>query len=80
MKLNDNYIKNGLTDKEVKERIEKNLINYDNQPKTKTIKEIITSNVFTYFNFLNIFLGGAVLITGILSGKLLYSLKNCYIL
>ena len=77
MKLNDNYIKNGLTDKEVNERIEKNLINYDNQPKTKTIKEIITSNVFTYFNFLNIFLGGAVLITGILSGKLLYSLKNC---
>ena len=42
MKLNDNYIKNGLTDKEVNERIEKNLINYDNQPKTKSIKEIIT--------------------------------------
>ena len=77
MKLNDNYIKTGLTSKEVDERISKNLINYDNQPKTKTIKEIITSNVFTYFNFLNIFLGGAVLLTGLFSGKLLYSLKNC---
>ena len=77
MKLNENYIKNGLNQKEIDERINNNLINYDNQPKTKTIKEIITSNVFTYFNFLNIFLGGAVLLTGLFSGKLLYSLKNC---
>lgn len=67
----------GLTKKEVEERIEKGLVNYDNQPKTKTIKEIITTNVFTYFNFLNIFLGASILISGIFSGRILYSLKNC---
>lgn len=67
----------GLSKKDVENRINKNLVNYDNLPKTKTIKEIISSNVFTYFNFLNIFLGSAILISGILSGRLLYSLKNC---
>lgn len=67
----------GLTKSDVEKRINSNLVNYDNMPKTKTIKEIITSNVFTYFNFLNIFLGSAILISGILSGRLLYSLKNC---
>ena len=67
----------GLTSNEVLKRINSNLVNYDNLPKTKTIKEIISTNVFTYFNFLNIFLGSAILISGILSGRLLYSLKNC---
>lgn len=67
----------GLTKKEVNERIEKNLVNYIDEPKTKSIKEIIESNVFTYFNFLNVLLGGLVIISGLLSGKLLYSLKNC---
>ena len=70
-------LETGLTNNEVVKRINANLINYDNQPKTKTIKEIISTNVFTYFNFLNIFLGSAILISGILSGRLLYSLKNC---
>ena len=77
MKLNDNYKTNGLTNKEIQDRINKQLVNFDNQPKTKTIKEIITTNVFTYFNFLNIFLGSAVLLSGLFSGKLLYSIKNC---
>ena len=77
MKLNDNYKNNGLTTKEVNDRINKQLVNFDNQPKTKTIKEIITSNIFTYFNFLNIFLGLAVILSGLFSGKLLYSIKNC---
>lgn len=67
----------GLTNIEVKERIDKNLVNYIDEPKTKTIKEIVRSNVFTYFNFLNILLGSLVIISGIISGKLLYSLKNC---
>ena len=43
---------NGLSSQEVKMRINKNLINYVDEPKTKTIKEIVRSNVFTYFNFL----------------------------
>jgi len=67
----------GLTKKEIEFRKNKGLVNFDSSPKTKTIKEIIKSNVFTYFNFLNIFLGAAILISGILSGRLLYSLKNC---
>ena len=67
----------GLTIKEVNERIEKNLVNYIDEPKTKSIKEIIESNVFTYFNFLNVLLGGLVIVSGLLSGRLMYSLKNC---
>ena len=70
-------IDNGLSKEEVGERISRNLVNFDNQPKTKSVKQIIKSNVFTYFNFLNIFLGSAILISGIFSGRLLYSLKNC---
>ena len=68
---------NGLSSQEVKMRINKNLINYVDEPKTKTIKEIVRSNVFTYFNFLNILLGSLVIISGLISGRLLYSLKNC---
>ena len=70
-------IDTGLTSLDVEKRIKANLVNYDNMPKTKTIKEIVSSNVFTYFNFLNIFLGSAILISGILSGRIMYSLKNC---
>ena len=67
----------GLSENEVNKQIEAGLVNTDNQPVTKSIKEIILSNLFTYFNFLNIFLGGAVLLTGIFSGRFFYSLKNC---
>ena len=67
----------GLNNSEVNERINKGLINYVDEPKTKSIKEIIKTNTFTYFNFLNIALGLMVLISGIVSGKFLYALKNC---
>ena len=67
----------GLTKNELDERIENNLVNFDNQPKTKTIKQIILSNLFTYFNFLNTVLGFSIIIVGILQGQLLYSIKNC---
>ena len=55
----DNFIVNKdnqkeLTLEEVNERISKNLVNNNEEPQTKTIKEIIKGNVFTYFNFLNI--------------------------
>ena len=66
-------IKTGLKTNEINARITKQLVNFNNQPKTKTIKEIIASNVFTYFNFL----GAAVLLAGIFSGRIFYSLKNC---
>lgn len=73
----ENFYKTGLTNEEVNERIQKNQINYIDEPKTKTTKEIIKSNVFTYFNFLNILLGSLVILSGIISGRILYSLKNC---
>lgn len=67
----------GLSSKEVQHRINNGLVNYNEEPKTKTVKEIVKSNVFTYFNFLNILLGSLVIISGIISGRILYSLKNC---
>ena len=73
----DNLYKTGLTNEEVITRINNNQVNYVDEPKTKTTKEIIQSNVFTYFNFLNIFLCSLVIISGLISGQLLYSLKNC---
>ncbi len=68
---------NGLTHEQVQERIQKGLVNFDDQPKTKTIQEIIASNFFTYFNFLNICLGVAVLSAGLFSGQFFMGLKNC---
>lgn len=70
----------GLNKKEVLERIEKGLVNTSPSSKTKTIKEIVLSNIFTYFNILNIVLGGAIIITGLLSFRLFYSIKNCLFL
>ncbi len=70
----------GLTNEEVEIRKKRNQVNFDNQPKTKTIKEIILTNIFTYFNILNFILGAAILIVGIFSGRIFYSLKNCLFL
>lgn len=50
----------GLSDEQIKERIENNLINRDISIPTKSIKTIIATNVFTLFNFLNLFLAIAV--------------------
>ena len=47
--MNKGNIK-GLTTSEVNERISKNLVNYVDEPKTKTVKEIVKSNVFTYLD------------------------------
>ena len=67
----------GLTSNEVIERVNDNKVNYIDEPRTKTIKEIIKSNTFTYFNFINVLLGGLVIFSGIVSGRFLYALKNC---
>lgn len=67
----------GLTKEQVKDRFNQGLNNYDDQPRTKTMKEIIVSNFFTYFNFLNICLGAAVFTAGVISGQLFQGLKNC---
>ncbi len=70
-------INKGLTSKEVKDRINKGLNNYNDGPKTKTIGQIIKDNIFTYFNYLNLALGIAVFIAGAVKGNMMYGLKNC---
>lgn len=53
----------GLTAQQVAERMEKGLWNKKAESATKTTKEIIKSNVFTYFNL--IFLVIALLLIGV---------------
>ncbi len=69
--------KTGLTKEQVENRINNNLVNFDDGPKTKTIGKIIKDNFFTYFNFLNIALGLAVFLAGLFNKELLNGLKNC---
>ena len=67
----------GLSNEQVEERKLSGLVNYNDQPPTKSIKEIIKSNFFTYFNFINLILGGLILVAGIIGGEFFNSLKNC---
>lgn len=60
----DEYIKKGLTEAEVRDRTAKGQINTDANAKTKSVGEIIRSNVVTFFNLLNIILGALVIIVG----------------
>ena len=57
-------LKKGLTDEQIKERIENKLINYDTSVPTKSIKRILYENFFTLFNFLNLILGILVFSVG----------------
>lgn len=70
----------GLSNEEVLKRIEKGLVNKSSFEKTKTIKEIVLGNIFTYFNLLNIFLGSSILLVGFFTGNFFNSLKNCLFL
>ncbi len=54
----------GLTQEEVESRKKAGLVNYDTSVPTKTRKEIIKENVFTWFNMLNFILGIAVFLVG----------------
>lgn len=57
-------IKTGLTDEQIKKRIEENLVNYDSSVPTKSFKQIIFNNFFTLFNLLNLVLGIAIFAVG----------------
>ncbi len=70
-------IETGLTTEQVQKRIEEGYVNFDDQPKTKSIKQIIASNFFTYFNFLNVTLGFSVFLSGVINGRAFEGLKNC---
>ena len=57
-------LKFGLTTEQIKKRIEDNLVNYDTAVPTKSIKNIISSNIFTLFNLLNVILALALILVG----------------
>ena len=46
----------GLTSEQVQERIEQGLVNANENPNTRTYKQIIRENTLTFFNFLNLVL------------------------
>lgn len=54
----------GLTEEQVRQRIEAGQINSNENPNTKTYKEIIRENSLTFFNFLNVVLLVLVLLVG----------------
>lgn len=60
----------GLTDEQVKERIEAGQVNVDENPNTRTYKQIVRENTLTFFNFLNLVLLVLVLMVG--------SIKNAF--
>ena len=68
--------KNGLTKAEVEKRISEGKTNHVNGTKTKTIKEIFTGNIFTYFNILNFLLALSLIISGIIFHDFWNSFKN----
>ncbi|MCM1371141.1 MAG: HAD-IC family P-type ATPase [Clostridium sp.] len=73
----EEYIINGLNDKEVKNRYERNLVNYDTSLPTKSVKRIILDNVFTLFNLLNLVLGLCIFVTGSYKNMLFLGLVIC---
>lgn len=68
----DDYLNGGLSDAEVSERIRDGRVNGEQESNTKSIKQIVKDNIFTFFNLLNIGLGFLVFLTG--------SYKNCLFL
>lgn len=54
----------GLTDEEVREKTENGKINKCSVQKTKTIKDIVSSNVFTFFNLIFVILFALIIVTG----------------
>lgn len=56
----DKYPGRGLSSKEVKERVKAGLVNGDCNVKTKSVGQIIFTNVFTLFNGVNVFLAVCV--------------------
>lgn len=75
-RYNPNY-KEGLSEEQVLARENDNLVNYNDIPPTKTIKQIIIDNFCTYFNFINLLLGGAIIGAGIYGHQIIDALKNC---
>ena len=54
----------GLSSSQVEERIKEGLVNGNFSVKTKSIKQIVGGNIFTLFNFINVFLAVCVILVG----------------
>ena len=54
----------GLTNQQVQERIDAGKVNANENPNTRTYKQIIRENTLTFFNFLNLVLLALVLFVG----------------
>ena len=63
VRYNPSY-KDGLNSTQLKERIKNNLVNHDTSIPTKSIKNIISSNIFTLFNLINTILAVSVFLVG----------------
>ena len=70
IRLNQNYIETGLSEKEVIELQSQGLTNGDFQVKTKSYTQIFIDNAFTFFNALNLVLFCLILFTGSLKNGL----------
>ena len=68
---------NGLTEEEVLKLEEKGLVNFKSEVKTKSIRQIIASNFFTLFNFLNFGLALAVFFAGSYKNLLFLGVVFC---
>lgn len=62
IKRYDVDIKYGLSSEQVEERKLQGLVNTSSLPKTRTIKQIIVTHIFTIFNILNLTLGVLILL------------------
>lgn len=67
----------GLTNKQVEERIKNGQVNYETTVKTKSIKAIIAGNIFTIFNILNFALALAIFLVGSYRNLLFMGIVIC---
>lgn len=70
----------GLTKKQVEKRYEEQLVHFNTDVPTKSIKQIIFDNFFTLFNLLNFGLGFAVLVVGSYKNLLFLGIVICNML
>jgi len=67
----------GLNNEQVQMRIKQNLIHQDTMVTTKSIKQILLSNIFTLFNLLNLGLGVLIVSTGSYKNLLFLGVVFC---
>ena len=82
--MNDKYVTRyhpsiyiGLRTNEVKRQKQLNLVNYDTDVPTKSIKQIIIGNIFTLFNLLNFCLALAIIFVGSYKNLLFFGVVIC---